>query len=301
MQFTKPALSFEAQVQLLIDRGMVIADRERARYYLEHVNYYRLRGYWLPYEQAAGNGTHAFIPGTSFDDALSLYIFDRHLRLLLLDAIERIEVSLRTRWAHALAMKYGAHAYMRTDIFHKQERYQRCLDGLREEIKRSHEIFIKHYSTTYTMPELPPIWAACEVMSLGQLSKWYDNLKHRADRREIAAIYGLDESVLRSFMHHMTHIRNLCAHHSRVWNRRFTVTMQIPNHPLHIAGWFNQKEDRRLYNTLTMLGYLLTIISPDSKWVTHVKQLMAAHLQAKPEAMGFPADWTQLPLWKDAT
>lgn len=301
MQFTKPPLSFETQVQLLIDRGMVIPDRERARYYLEHVNYYRLRGYWLPYEQATDKGNHAFIPGTSFDDALSLYIFDRHLRLLLLDAIERVEVSLRTRWAHVLAIKYGAHAYLHTDIFFKPERYQRCLDGLREEINRSHEIFIKHYKDTYTTPELPPIWAACEVMSLGQLSKWYDNLKHRADRREIAAIYGLDDSVLRSFMHHITHIRNLCAHHSRVWNRRFTVTMQLPNHPRHIAGWFNHKEERRLYNTLVMLGYLLTIISPDSKWVTHIKQLMTAHLQAKPEAMGFPEGWIDLPLWREAT
>lgn len=301
MRFTKPPLSFDDQLNLLARRGMAIPDRERARHYLAHINYYRLRGYWLPLEESGDNGVHRFIAGTSFDDALSLYVFDRQLRLLLLDVIERVEVSLRTRWAHALAMRYGAHAHLRQDIVGSQKKYHSCLEGLKEEIERSHETFIEHYRTTYTDPSLPPMWAVCEVMSLGQLSKWFDNLKRHADRKEIASSFGLDESVLRSFMHHLTHVRNLCAHHSRVWNRRFTFTMRIPRQPVRIAGWFNAGEDRKLYNTLVMLGYLLSVISPDSKWVTHVKQLMAAHLQAKPQTMGFPEDWENLGIWKGAT
>lgn len=301
MRFTKPPLSFDDQLDLLARRGMAIPDRKRARHYLAHINYYRLRGYWLPLEESGDNGVHRFIAGTSFDDALSLYVFDRQLRLLLLDAIERVEVSLRTCWAHALAMRYGAHAHLRQDIFGSPEKYQRCLEGLKEEIERSHETFIEHYRTTYTDPSLPPMWAVCEVMSLGQLSKWFDNLKRHADRKEIASGFGLDETVLRSFMHHLTHVRNLCAHHSRVWNRRFTFTMRIPRQPARIAGWFNAREERKPYNTLVMLGYLLSVISPDSKWITHVKQLMAAHLQAKPRTMGFPENWENLGIWKGAT
>lgn len=301
MRFTKPPLSFDDQIELLVRRGMVVADRARARHYLSHINYYRLRGYWLPFEARADNGDHRFIEGTSFDDVLSLYVFDRQLRLLLLDAIERVEISLRTRWAHALAMRYGAHAHLRQEIFQSQEKYQRCLENLQEEIDRSHEAFIGHYQATYTNPSLPPMWAICEVMSLGQLSKWFDNLKRHADRKEIASAFGLDETVVRSFMHHLTHVRNLCAHHSRVWNRRFTFTMRIPRQPTRVAGWFNAQEDRKLYNTLVMLGYLLSVISPDSKWVTHVKQLMAAHLQARPEEMGFPENWESLDIWKGAT
>jgi|SRR3990172_653132 len=301
MRYTKPPLSFNDQLDLLVRRGMSIPDRERARHYLAHLNYYRLRGYWLPFEESTGSGDHCFKAGTSFEDALSLYVFDRQLRLLLLDAIERVEVSLRTRWAYVLAMRYGAHAHLRQEIFQSREKYQRCLEGLQEEIDRSHEAFIDHYQATYTDPPLPPMWAVCEVMSLGQLSKWFDNLKRHADRKEIASVFGLDESVLRSFMHHLTHVRNLCAHHSRVWNRRFTFTMRIPRQPTRIAAWFNAREDRKLYNTLVMLGYLLSVISPDSKWVTHVKQLMAAHLQARPEEMGFPTNWENLDIWKGAT
>lgn len=300
MQYSKPPLTLDEQIDLLVRRGMVVADRDRARHYLAHVNYYRLRGYWLPFEQAGGGNDHRFAAGTSFDDALSLYVFDRQLRLLLLDAIERIEVSLRTRWAHLLSVKYGSHAQLREDIFADSGKHQRCLEALREEIERSHERFIEHYRNKYTDPELPPIWAASEVMSLGQLSKWFDNLKHHPDRREIAAVYGIDESVLRSFMHHLTHVRNLCAHHSRLWNRRFTFTMRIPRNPRHIAGWFNHRDDRKLYNTLVMLGYLLSIISPDSKWVPHVRRLIGLHAQAKPAAMGFPEGWEKLALWEKA-
>jgi abortive infection bacteriophage resistance protein len=115
MRFTKPPLSFEAQVDLLIDRGMEIADRTRAKRYLAHLNYYRLAAYWLPFEQ--DHPTHRFRPGTNFDQVLEHYIFDRELRLLVMDAIERIEVSLRTNWAYTLSHSYGPHAHLQRDLF----------------------------------------------------------------------------------------------------------------------------------------------------------------------------------------
>ncbi|MBI5409958.1 MAG: Abi family protein [Nitrospirae bacterium] len=60
----------------------------------------------------------------------------------------------------------------------------------------------------------------------------------------------IDEAVLGSFMHHLTHVRNLVAHHSRLWNRRMTFTMSIPRHPAEMVGWFNRNADRKIYNTL---------------------------------------------------
>lgn len=301
MRFAKPPLSVDDQVELLVRRGMVISDRDRARRYLSHINYYRLRAYWLPFESAPVAGDHRFVSGISFDDVVALYVFDRRLRLVVLDAIERVEVSVRTRWAHTLAMRYGAHAFLQANLFRDPDTYGRCLNGLREEIGRSHETFVEHYRTRYTQPELPPIWAACEAMTTGQLSTWFANLRHRADRKEIAALYRLDEGVLRSFMHHLTHVRNLCAHHSRLWNRRFTFTMRLPQTPRHIAGWFNAAEPRKLYNTLAMLGYLLTIVSPDSSWRPHLVQLIDGCQQAQPAAMGFPGGWRELPPWKSST
>lgn len=110
VRFAKPATTFDEQIDLLIGRGMEIPDRDRARHYLAHLNYYRLGAYWLPFE--ADHATHRFRPGTRFEDVVGLYVFDRELRLLVMDAIERLEVSVRTQWAYHLAHAYDPHAHM---------------------------------------------------------------------------------------------------------------------------------------------------------------------------------------------
>ncbi len=298
MNYTKPPLSFDAQIALLQARGMVIPDQARAVRYLSHINYYRLRAYWLPFEATADGHEHCFKAGTTFDDALALYVFDRKFRLLVLEAIERVEVSFRTRFAYELALKYGSHAYMDAAIFHNAGLHRQLTEGLKEEIGRSHETFIDHYHRTYDEPDQPPIWAVCEVMSFGQLSKWFKNLKHRQDRQAIARAYAIDEAVLGSFMHHLTHIRNLTAHHCRLWNRRLTFTMTIPRTPTSLVTMFNPKDDRRVYNTLVMLGYLLRLISPGTSWPKRMRQLIETDQAIDPVAMGFPENWQTLTLWK---
>ncbi len=167
LRYTKPPIGIGNQIALLKQRGMQFADDNHARHTLANINYYRLRAYWLPFENEAGSGEdYAFLLGAPFEDVLAHYAFDQRLKLLLLDAIERVEISLRTRWAHGLALTYG-----------------------------SHETFIKHYLETYTEPTMPPIWVVCEVMTLGQLSQWIDNLKRRNDRQAIAQLLGFDEVV----------------------------------------------------------------------------------------------------------
>jgi len=298
MKFAKPPISIEAQINLLVSRGMSIPDRVRASRYLTHINYYRLRAYWLPLEQGGENGEHLFRAGICFDDALALYLFDRKFRLLVIEAIERIEVSFRTQFAHVLAMRYGSHPYLDSSLFFNPQKYQTCLKGLREEVSRSNETFIDHYRSRYSDPEMPPIWAACEVMTFGQLSRWFDNLKCRPDRQAIAAIYELDEKVLASLMHHLTHVRNLAAHHSRLWNRRLTVTMRHPQRPKQLQRNFNPAADRNIHNTLIMLGYLLKVISPGTTWLNRLRQLLREYPQANPAAMGFPENWQTLLFWE---
>jgi abortive infection bacteriophage resistance protein len=301
VKYDKPPLSIDQQVDLLISRGMNIPDRQRAGRYLTHINYYRLRAYWLIFEEPGHAGTHRFRPGTQFEDALSLYIFDRKFRMLVLEAIERVEVSFRTRFAYTLGNRYGSHAYLNQWLFKSTGIYSQCLESLREEFDRSRETFIEHYKGKYHTPDLPPIWAACEIMSFGQLSKWFNNLKKRQDRKDIAAIFQIDESVLGSFMHHLTHIRNLVAHHSRLWNRRLTFTMSIPRRPNEIVGWFNPAADRTIYNTLVMLGYMLGIMSPGTTWSERVKQLIEENHFVDPALMGFPAKWRGISLWEKTT
>lgn len=301
MKYEKPPLSIEEQIDLLISRGMVIQDRARAARYLTHINYYRLRAYWMPFETATVNDEHRFKPGTKFEDALTLYVFDRKFRILVLEGIERVEVSFRARFANEVALRYGSHAYLDRNNFKSAEMHQGCITSLQEELSRSRETFIEHYLTKYTEPALPPIWAICEIMSFGQLSKWFQNLKHRKDRKALADIYQINEAVLGSFMHHLTHVRNLVAHHSRLWNRRMTFTMSIPRRPAEVVGWYNTNAERKIYNTLVMLGYLLTLMSPGTTWPARVRQLLDENSLVNPEFMGFPSNWQELPLWRMKT
>lgn len=255
MKFEKPSVSIPDQIALLEARGMAVPDHSHAAHCLQHISYYRLRAYWLPFENAPqASGKHGFQAGTSFDQVLELYIFDRKLRLLVMDAIERIEVSLRGSWAHYLAMKYGPHGYLDPGLYHRPDRYAQAFAKLIEDLARSKDTFILHYRNKYDDPEHPPIWMTAEVISLGQLSMWYNNLKNRPDRQAIAKVYGLDESVLVSLAHHLTYIRNICAHHGRLWNKQVTVKMIVPTSPASLKLAMNGNAQGRVYNTIAVLG-----------------------------------------------
>ena len=303
MKYTKPPLSVDDQIALLTRRGMLFDDVNAARHTLSHINYYRLRAYWLPFEQSASNagtGDHAFVTGTQFETVLSYYTFDQRLKLLLMDAVERVEIALRTRWAHVLAMRYGCHAFLDPAIFHNAVRHTKCLQSLQDEVNRSHETFIKLYLSTYPDPAMPPIWAVCEVLTLGQLSQWLDNLKRRQDRQDIASAFGFDEVVICAFAHHLATARNLCAHHSRVWNRKFTIRMKLPTRPAATAAWFNQAQGQRIYNTLLVLALCIERINPGSRWACRIVKLVRTMPAGTTDAMGFPAGWELLPLWANA-
>src|ERR1041384_4203577 len=96
-QFTKPALSLDEQLDLLAKRGLKIEDRAWAKGHLRRIGYYRLSAYGLPlqYNDPARLPLHLFKPGSSFGLIIRLYEFDRHLRLMTFDAVERIEIAVR--------------------------------------------------------------------------------------------------------------------------------------------------------------------------------------------------------------
>jgi len=301
-RFGKPPLSTGQQIDLLRQRGMHIADADSARYHLHHVNYYRLRAYWKPFEKAsAAEGEHHFIPGTDLETILGIYNFDRELRLLLLDAIERVEISLRTRLANELSLRHGPFAHENPACFAKHSVWQTSRDELVKEYGRSRETFAEHYRSQYPTLTTPPMWVACELMSLGHLSRWLQNLAAPKDRQAIANAYGLDEKVLVSFAHHLTVVRNHCAHHGRVWNRKFSLKMLIPGKkPAGLSAVFNPDQDRRVYNTLAMLAYLMRHLNTDTRWPGKVKVLLHNYPHIKPMHMGFPVDWEQMPIWQGA-
>jgi len=296
MQYNKPFKSIQEQIQLLRNRGLIID--EDADHYLRHLNYYRLSGYWAPFQKS--HSDHLFNANTHFDDVLNIYIFDRELRLILLDAIERLEVSLRTHWAYHCAEVYGAHAYFNKEISRKSFWYEKNFSLLQQEVNRSDELFIKHYRQKYSSSESPPIWVVCEVMSLGLLSRWLKDLKPAKICNKIAKNYQVDHTVLISFIEHLTYIRNLCAHHSRVWNRKLTKTIKIPrSKPPELISSFNQDPVvmRKIYNSLVMLMHFLTIVSPGHHFKNRLLELIERH-SIDVRAMGFPADWMKRNVWK---
>lgn len=269
---------------------------QQVEHYLAHFNYYRLSGYWYAYRLP----NNKFKPNTYFSEIIKLYKFDKELRLLLLDAIEQIEVSIRTKLAYRLGEKYRAHALLNHHIFNNQNKYRETLSKLKTEVARSREDFITHLSHKY-QETIPPIWAVVEVMSMGQLSNWYKNLKTRQDAKSISDNYQLDSTVLKSFLHHLTIIRNHCAHHARLWNKSLTFTLQIPTiRPAQVITAFQtgDHEKRKIYNTLVMMAWMLNIIQPNHDWTHRLKNLLLEYPDIKTSHMGFPANWQSFAIWQ---
>lgn len=298
MRFDKPPLTIQEQLELLISRGLTVRDHQQAQHYLAHLNYYRLAAYWLPFE--ADHITHKFKSGTDFDSILNLYVFDREFRLIVMDAIERIEVSLRSKWAYQMAHRHGSHCHLKRELFKPCWDYKSNCESIKKEILRSKETFIIHLKDKYD-EELPPVWAMVEVMTFGQLSNWYGNTLHRQDRKAVAAGYELDEKNLTSLIHHLTIVRNTCAHHARLWNREFPVTPKLPNQGIPSLKksllLTENTENRKIYNTLTLMLHLMNQISPGHHWKKRLLHLINHH-KIDTSAMGFPSDWCDRPLWK---
>ncbi len=296
MSCNKPAKTYPEQLEILNNRGLIVADAARALHCLEHHNYYRLSAYRFPLT-VRGNPDQ-FLPGTTFDDLWNLYHFDRTLRQFVAEAVKRVEISVRARWAYVLGHAHGPQAYEHATVFRNPQRHTEALAKLDDELGRSREDFVSHYRKKYHMPR-PPIWAASEVLSFGLLSRFYENIKRNSERKQISTTYGLSPDTLESLLQHCAYIRNLCAHHSRLWNRRFTITLQLPqSSPAMVIPNLYPPQDRLIYNTLVLLTHMVGVIEPASTWSNRlVTQLLALDAKFLPD-MGFPADWRQRPLWQ---
>lgn len=295
MSCNKPPKTYAEQLAILKGRGLVVGDEARALHCLQHHNYYRLSAYRFPIT-IQGNPDQ-FLPGTTFDDLWNLYHFDRTLRQLVSEAVKRVEISVRSRWAYVLAHAHGPQAYEHAPVFRNPQRHTDALARLDEELSRSHEDFVAHYKSKYHMAR-PPIWAASEVMSFGLLSRFYENIKRDRDRKQISSTYGMSPGTLESLLQHCSYIRNLCAHHSRLWNRRFTITVQLPqSSPATVVPNLNPAAPRLIYNTLVLLVHMVSVIEPHANWPHRLtRHLLTLKPQLFPQ-MGFPADWQQRPIW----
>ena len=300
MNYNKPPQSISDQVALLISRGLVISDSVKAEHFLHHISYYRLRAYTYPY-QHNHDINHPFKIGTTFEEIVDTYIFDRKLRLLVFDTIEKIEVALRTQIIYQYAMVHGSHWYENNTLYRDANRLMKDLATVDKEIHRSQEQFIKHYYSKYTTPKRPPSWMALEVTSLGTLSKIYENLKLNSEKKVIAKHFGLGHPfVLESWMHTFSFIRNVCAHHSRLWNRPVITAPKLLDKSTN--QWIKDVDTidpNKIYATLCCMRYFLNIISPSNTFTDKIKELFASFPDIKISKMGFPTNWEKQDLWKN--
>jgi abortive infection bacteriophage resistance protein len=220
MEYNKAVTTVEEQIQLLKSRGMEISDENLAAHWLQQISYYRLAGYWWPMQNNKVN--HVFKPGSRFEDVLALYNFDRKLRLLLFDVLERIEIALRTKLIYHLSHEHGFWWFQNPELFIRTREHIKTLTSLEEELERSKEVFIKDHRKKYKDDfRFPPVHKSLEITSLGTLSKLYGNLKPSVKSKDtIAKDFGtINHTFLPSWLQSFTQIRNLCAHHSRLWNK----------------------------------------------------------------------------------
>ncbi|WP_374972757.1 Abi family protein [Spongiibacter marinus] len=299
-----------------------MTDEVAAQDYLQRIGYYRLSAYWYPFRrfevvQDSGTGklstraTDQFHIDTHFLDAVNLYLFDKRLRLLLVDALERIEIALRVDLSYTLGRK-SPFAHLEKSYFHpgfagrpfRRGSPQSCFDAWQDKyqalVARSKEDFVRHYHETHG-DELP-VWVAVELLDFGAISQLFGMLNVK-DQSAIAQRYGVgDWKVFGSWLYSLSYLRNLVAHHSRLWNRNITSKPKLPKRGG--TDWcdaFIDDEETRFkpFLLLAITRMLVKAVCPNTQWHTRVADHLAkfpvqhSSRQLDLSGMGVPQAWEE--------
>lgn len=315
-KYNKPPLTYREQVELLKSRGVKFADEQRAERHLANISYYRLSAYMLPYKKKEGGVIiDQFKEGTTWDMIHQLYVFDRKLRLLVFDAIERLEIAIRTQIIYQLSHKYGSHWQDDSSIFNPLitktlrdghivtfDAYGEIQKHIKEQLHNNKaEVFIQHYRNKYDNPVNPPSWMSVEIMYFNHLSRICTGLKKRADINGIASYFALPPQTFCSWLHTINYIRNICAHHARLWNRDMNI---VPEKLLFSKSlvWINNPNTvkrSKVYYFFCMLNYMLQTANPTSPFKQRLIELLEEYRDVVSlGAMGFPDDWKDEKMWK---
>ena len=297
----KPPRNITDQLQLLKERGMLFHNETEAIHYLQNISYYRLKGYW--WDMQADRVEHIFTSKSYFEDVIKRYNFDRHLRLILFDAIERIEIALRTKMIYHLSLTYGSTWYLQDNLFVDTVKYNEHLTKLREEFTYSQEIFIKDHKRRY--PNIDSeAWKIMEIASMGTLSKFYKNLNHQLPEKSlIAKEMGLNlHNELSSWLEAVVYVRNIIAHHSRLWSRNMVKKPIVNiNNPSEL--WFDrplsQVQTKKPFLIISTMIYLCNKVTPNHNIKTKILELIADNPKVPVYKLGFLNNWKNQPLWNN--
>lgn len=293
MRFTKPPLSIEEKITLLQGRGLLIPDIEKAKKYLNHIGYFRLTGYFKRYQDTT---TNQFRKWTTFDQVLDLYIFDRKLRLLTLDAIEKIEVSVKSQIDNIMSTKYGCFWYMEKELFSldtktEENDYENFLSKTIEIKEKSILTFIQAYNHKYKEEKILPARMMLESCTLWGISLLFRLLKTN-DAKDITQVYNTYYVDLRKRLQLIVNARNISAHHERLRNRKF-ITKPRVNDVIFKWKYILQKESEKIevdpnfFNLTLIIHYLLNSISHNNDRLDRLERLFNKHPDISLESMGF--------------
>lgn len=286
--YNKPHLTYLQQIELLKNRGLLINDEEFAIIKLKHISYYRLSAYFLPFNSKKDK----FDEGTTFETVLDLYHFDKDLRILTFNAIEKIEIFLRTSVAYNFSKNHSTFGYTDYQNFCSKEKdFEWLKNDIKKETSRSKETFVKHFKDNYVEDDLP-IWMVVEIISFGTLSKLYTMLCPQTEKEILDGI-NLPSFVFKNWLHVFSYVRNISAHHSRLWNRQFVIKAKIPKHKKEFEGIANDK-----YHTFAiMTHYVLRAFNDTFDFKAELKNLLDKYPHVDKKAMGFVDKWEDLKMW----
>ncbi len=297
MDYTKIYTTPSELVTLLQERGLDCTDVPDAERLLRSIGYYRFSGYLYPFLKQPKK-EHRFKCGSSIGAANNLYDFDRKLRQLIFDQIERIEVAVRSAIVNITCAETGDVFWMTNPAsYARVDGYNRTMSLIDKELNVSREDFIAHFREVYDNP-YPPAWMLAEIMSMGTLTRVYENIRTNRIRKCIAQCFGLNIPVFTSWMTIVTLTRNTCCHHARLWNR--SLSLRALTMDRHEWPWVSDDvKQGRVFFTLCIIKHFIDIIVPNNSLKKDLCELLSQYPDVDHAAMGFPAEWECEDLWKN--
>lgn len=284
--FAKSAQTPQSLLAKMQAAGLNVPNPDEALNYLLFVGHYRLKGYWFHLTDPVSK---KFKPGVSFDVIRDRYEFDRKLRAIILEAVEHLEVAVRTALCNHLSLKYDPFWYLKPSIFKPVASFGigGMLSKIEGEVGRSKEKgFIDSYFKKYDEPYLPPSWAMAECVTMGMWSRIYQILKDPSDKKSIAAKFGIPQvEVFESWLHTISVVRNMAAHHDRFLNNKLRVS------PVNFKSKIKFTDNRSVYSSLTLMHMLLEAAGFGPAFKITVEEMQAKYGPGFMQELGFPNGW----------
>ncbi len=218
--YDKPHATAKEGVDHLKSRGLIVTDSDAAARKIEEIGYERLRIYFLSRrDHTTTNKT--FRAGTTYEDILRLYACDEEIRNICFIGVGKFELAFRNRLSEALSDAHGSHPYFEKSIFQDDKGRKESLHKILSVYTQSNDQRAKHYRLKYSEPILPPIWILKEFLTFGVSARICFTLE-KSLREDIAGHFGVSSwEAFRSWVKCFVDLRNICAHHGRLFNRRF--------------------------------------------------------------------------------